>query len=66
MLRTLRTLWVQSYGQTGYDEVVHVVTVLISRHIVEAFVHWTCSRRIWRHLISPCPHPVMVIGDRTD
>lgn len=41
MLKTLRTLWVQSYGQTGYDEKVHVVTVSISRNLVEAFVHWT-------------------------
>ena len=41
MLRTLRTLWIQSHGQTGFDEKVHVVTVSISRNLVEAFVHWT-------------------------
>ena len=41
MLRTLRTLWIQSHGQTGLDENVHAVTVSIDRHFVEAFVHWT-------------------------
>lgn len=41
MLRTLRTLWIQSQRQTGFDKKVHVITISISRNLVEVFMHWT-------------------------
>lgn len=42
MLRTLRSLWKEVYGDVlGFDNKVRVITISVSSHIIEAFAHWT-------------------------
>ena len=42
MLRTLRCLWKKAYGDAlGFDNEVRVITISVSRHIIEVVAHWT-------------------------